>query len=275
VETPVSNSGEAANAPSCGVLRGSRCLWLVAGMIATSWFGAWALLLSPASPRPARGVALVPRVVYLPSMSDAAAPTGVTAEVRMLWSPVLFSLPTPLGFSRDALTNEMRMRPPLGPYAGFTNFLERAARTAPVIEPPPRVNLPEMAANALRAVVASEPLTPAFDLTAVSTSALFEIVLLDGLAGRKFAETRLPVRPWVGGAKPWEAVAYLELDEAGRVVHVFLESPSPSDALNARLAQVLRAWRLAEPGSASSGRVLLRNKGRAQEQAREDSEDTP
>jgi hypothetical protein len=244
-------------------------------VIATAWFGAWAVLLNPASPRAPRAAPPVPRVVYLPAESETLTPTGATAEARMLWSPVLFSLPTSLGFSRDALTNEVRMRPPLGQYGGFTNFLERTTHDAPVLEPLPSADLRQAAAGTPEVVAMPDSESPAFDLVSASTSALFQVMLLDGLAGRRFAEARLPVHPWVNGAKPWEAVAYLELDGGGRVVHAFIENPSPSETLNARLAQVLRGWRLAEPGSADSGRVVFRNKGRTPESAGPAGEGAP
>jgi len=245
----------AAPEPAALVPAGWRQLW--AAVLALAWFGGWGLLLQPAgSPAPATRVAKAPRVTYLPA--PAVQGDGATrADLRVLWSPVLFSLPTPMGFSRSAASNEATLRPPLQQALSTPVLLARPVPppAAPLI-PPPVANLagPAPAAPAV-------PAAPVFTAPPPATSAAWQVLLRGGLADAAWQAQPLPPAPADGTAADVEAGAQLEFSREGWAQHVWLDAPTASSNVNAQLVRALLQWRCAPAAAPRSGAVVLRATG--------------
>ncbi len=238
--------------------------WSLAVALAVAWHVFWGVWFqaSPA-PEPARAPA-VPEVSYLPIPDGLASGETISADVRALASPVLFSLPTPMGFSRSALTNEIGSLPPLAVPGDTVAFLERSAPTDERI-----VQMGDSLEELMRESGARFPLrvpevSALAESSAGATGETIQIEFLGGLAGRRFQRMDLPDDPRVRGDAAWEAGAFVEVDAEGRVRHVLLEKPSASAKLNGMLVRALLGWRLEKPGTPHSGRVVFRYPGPAQ-----------
>jgi hypothetical protein len=235
--------------------------WSLAVALAVAWHTFWGVWLQASPlPAPVRAPA-VPDVSYLPVPDGPASGDALSSDVRALGSPVLFSLPTPMGFSRSALTNEIGSLPPLALPGDTVAFLERAApvdeRVVQVGESLEALMRQSGTRFPLRVPEASALAAPA----AVATGETIQVEFLGGLAGCRFQRMELPDDPRVRGDAAWEAGASVDVDAEGRVRHVLLDNPSASAKLNGMLVRALMGWRLEKPGTPHSGRVVLRYPG--------------
>jgi|GEM_PF-2401105 len=236
---------------------GKRVAWtpqVWSAVLAGVWFCFWGLLLQPADPKAsAAPPAKAPRVAFLPG--PAARGGGAPhADLRALWSPVLFSLPTPMGFSRSVVSGDSALRPPLQQAQSTPVLLARPAL-------PPNAPLISVPADVLAGRAAAEPLVPetaVFARTAAVTGQAWQILLHDGLADASWQAQPLPKVPADGSAGTWEAEAQLELSREGLVQHVWLEAPTASSNVNAQLVHALLQWRCAPATNARAVHVLLR-----------------
>ncbi len=236
---------------------GERVAWwplVWSAVLAAAWFGFWGLLLQPEDRKvSAAQPAKAPRVAFLP---DPAARGGGAphADLRALWSPVLFSLPTPMGFSRAVDRGDSALRPPLLQAQSTPVLLAR-----PV--PPPDAPLIPSPAEVLAGRAAAEllvPETPVFARAAAGTGQTWQILLRNGSAGAVWQAQPLPTAPAAGSAGAWEAGAQLEVSREGVVQHVWLEAPTASSNLNAQLVHALLQWRCTPATNARAVHVLLR-----------------
>lgn len=237
-------------------------IWVGAVLLAAVWH----LILFGFSARPAtRGTAwpVVPAVTYLPLPVDNTV-TGFQRDVRAVWSPILFSLPSAVGFSHAALTNRIGFQPPLEipPAAPF--YLHRAASEFEPIA----LSAGGIATGAMTGLPRSVPAggleLPALAMPVTSTGATLQVELSGSFGGGKFVDMRVPVDVSVMKEKPWEVSAFVKMNDEGRVVHAFLETPSPLREVNALLVRTLLAWRLQKPGAVRDGRVVFRYSGAPQ-----------
>jgi hypothetical protein len=248
--------------------------WVLAAALALAWHAFWGLWLRAAPPPAPLRAPVVPEVTYAPIQAAPESGGPALADARTLWSPVLFSLPTPMGFSRSALARRIGSQPPLAVPGDTAIFLERPApsderviRVGESVEALMRESPDRFAFHV--------PDVPALTPTAVSTGETVRVELLGGLAGRRFVRMDLPDEPRVRGDTAWEAGAYLEVDGEGRVVHVLLENPSESAKLNGMLVRSMRGWRMESAGRPHSGRVTLRYPGPARLAAQPGSPGAP
>ena len=262
-EDPVASTAKRRGAACCPIHSGKpRVVWFWAVLLAIGWHGFWGWFFSPADAIPGAAPARTPQVSYMPVHADGRDGEALSADIRALWSPVLFSIPTPMGFSRSVLTNEAGVRPPLGQPMMFSNFLERGASSisaSPLVTLPPLTDMVAQAVNSLTPAGAG----PSPIDVGPATAEEVRIEFLQGLARTPPANLKLPRHPWINGDKAWEMVLYIEFDEEGIVRQVFAESPTESDTLNAAIVQA--AWKLRlEPSEGPAvGRIVIRNRGRA------------
>ena len=80
------------------------------------------LVMRPTGANALSGVAVPPETRYLAKTSDPLPAAG--GNVRTLWSPVLFSLPSEMGFSRDLLNENLRTRLTFSQLVESERFLE-------------------------------------------------------------------------------------------------------------------------------------------------------
>jgi len=239
-------------------LANPRLTWLGAILLALVWHGAWAVWLSVANPLPPAARPPAPTVSYITPGAEPAR-----AEVRQLWSPVLFALSSPAGFSRAVLDGEAAIRPPLNPPSASSNLLEHLLPLAPAAALPAGRSLRDDAAQRLAGFPDSPPPPSLFPPTTASELNPVQVEFTGGLAGAEFARLDLPDNPRARDATAWEARLWLEFDPAGGVRHVFLDPPTESAQLNLYLLHLAQNWRLRNPGGPRGGWVILRNPGAA------------
>jgi hypothetical protein len=230
----------------------SRRLWLLAAPLALGWFAFWGLLWSPAAYTPPCGAPrFPPHARFLPGRT-AAEGGEAQHDLRVMWSPVLFALPTAMGFSRTSAAGGGHARP----------RVERPS-IAPRLQPPPAATTPVavISATALPAFVTGDHLNadnvpPVFaPQPAVAPDLMVE--LLGALATLQPLEKPLPALPPELASDSWGVRAQLEVGRAGNVQHVFLDPPLASTNFNAQLLQALYRWRFAPAPTESHGAIRL------------------
>lgn len=228
-----------------------RRLWLLALPLSALWFGFWGLLWQPEAFTLSREAPLfTPHARFLPARTPADG-GEVQSDLRVMWSPVLFALPTPMGFSR-------------APAAGDGHDRPRVQRPSlePLLMPPPSQQLaavvpaPRLPALNQGALFRLDGATPVFTGMPVPTNTLV-IDKLGGLAALACLEQPLPALPAELTADSWTIAAALEVGREGRVQHVFLDTPSASPAFNEQLTRAFFGWRFAPSTAAAQGVVHL------------------
>ena len=234
--------------------------WILAAMMALVWYAFWGFWLSPIEPLSRAGISGAPSVSFLPGPGNSSA---AAADVRAMWSPGLFSLPSEVGFSRGALTNMIGGRPPLEVPGGDALYLappstvasESGFRFAPDLEDSVRealMNLPDRF---------SEPYV--FGATA-STGTGVQVTLSSGLERRRIRTMDVPQDDVLLKDKPWEVTAFVEFNEEGKVSGVFVEAKSSFEDVDALLIHALWRWQVENAKEPLSGRVTFRSPGRLQ-----------
>lgn len=203
------------------------------------------------------GLWILPWTIWpMAPRAKSAAGTKIPLQVRYVraaqgldetaWSPVVFPLPTKYGFSEkaDAQGGLREMEAVLRP-----RIADSALLPAPAEPAAPARLLPPT--NPRPGTFMLEPVEkPAYSVSRSRTDSGTGLDVSDSLALRNF---RVPALAGVTCSVPLSA--YVELDEAGRVQHVFLESSSGSKAADQAALRALRAAE-AEPGKgAVIGRV--------------------
>lgn len=228
-----------------------RRVWLLTLPLSGLWFGFWLVIWQPESfTAPSAEPHFITHARYLPvrAASDGGEPQS---DLRVMWSPVLFALPTPMGFSRapaagDGHDRPRVQRPSLDP---LLMPPPSVAKLAPVV---PASKLPELNDGKNFRL---DGATPVFAEIPAATNTL-AIELLGALAQLHSLEQPLPPLPAELAADSWAIVATLEVGREGRVQHVFLDPPSSSTNFNAELTQALYRWRFV-PAAAAQGPVHL------------------
>lgn len=238
-----------------------RLRWAAALLLALGWQISWIAWFRIRPPPPPRSAPSTPIVAYLPPGSSG--PDGAadpSEDVRATWSPALFSLPTLAGFSRTAMTNEIGMRPPVKLPGGSPVLLERAGTASgPLVAA--RAGPEDEVAARLDRLEPPPPPPAVFATSAAATGLVVRAELSGGLAGARFQPMELEVDASIPRDRAWEVKAWVEVGEDGRVKHVFLETASPFEALNALIHRTLLGWRLVAASGPCSGRITLRWNG--------------
>lgn len=213
----------------------------MAWLFAVLWFGALTLLFRTApAPAPAPRPAAVP-LVWWP------APGGETADIRSLWSPAAFALPTPAGFSHSLRRERARLVPPVEIARPAAAFMERPSPAAPG-----RPN-----AAGVRFAARAEPMEawPAAGIfpPRVSEPETARMVFPEGWESRLFSGIDLNFGAWTNAA--WSARVEMRFDANGVPVSTLLAQSSGRPELDIRLARSANGWRLLEPAAPRTGVV--------------------
>ena len=197
--------------------------------------------------RPSGGHGLVsapkpPETHYLSSGS------ALGDDARITGSPVLFSLPSRLGFSHALLHAGLRTRLTLKQRKEADAFLE--------IDPAP----PEAAPEKLM-LTAGGNSAPELPETAVQPlkkqPSAQRIHISPGLKERLVDGIVLPPELNRETATAWQVQAEVGISSRGEVLHVFLDRPLEPEALNQQVLQLLHGLRF-KPGDApAEGRIEL------------------
>jgi len=217
-----------------------------AALTVVLWGGPWVLLLPTGSAPVAARARRAPPVIRFVRASPALDGTA--------WSPVMFPLPTKIGFSGmvglkgqgQNLDGVLKPRPEEPPYLG----------RAP--EPP---GVPEGAVvlNSERTAYSPEPVEPpAYMLVHSNRVEGYQAEWYEGLRARGFEAPELARLPPPDGGGAWVALnAWIELDAQGRPAHVFVEQSSGLTNVDMAVVRALRRGQAKAGAGVAAGRARV------------------
>lgn len=184
-------------------------------------------------------------------------PDHPLTQMLEVWSPAAFALPTPVGFSRPLLTEEIRLRPPLHSPSETAMLLERRR-----VQPPAEsaVTLPEW--EQLREQIEAHPLrlpsapTPQPDAP-VTPSPVPIVHRLDGAEHRDVEHMTMTEDTTLWGTTSWSAELVLHIDPWGTVNQALVHRRAAYEPANKRLIQDAHTWRWAPADQADIVRIRL------------------
>ncbi len=199
----------------------------------------------------------VPRIERQPGSVHTPVVRYILADPDQddgLWSPLLFSVPTPYGFSRTVQMAALETRGipavpiPSPPLMQFSQALTPATGERD----------DALSESRLRAVLLPyrpAPEQPATPPTVSATTPVWRAdanLSIHGFSPPDDWTARLPATP-----APWSVTAVVEIDENGHVRHVFITEPHTDPALNAAITKILRQGRVRANEHPVSGMITM------------------
>jgi len=200
------------------------------------------MAIRPANGNGLAGAWVPPETHYRANPSGPAPAPG--SDVRTVWSPVLFSLPSKMGFSRDLLQDNLRTKLTFTQPAEAESFLEinLASRNTGVQVAPQELMLTAGESAAPR------PPSGAFQ-PLENRPASRRVYMAPELKERLVGGVVLPPELNKMGDSVWAIRADVRISKEGAVRHVFLEHPQEATQLNQSIIQTLHGLRF-KPGAA-------------------------
>jgi hypothetical protein len=189
-------------------------------------------------------------VTFLPRHGDETAAGNLNGHARILWSPILLSLPTPMGFSGGVVSDVLDVRPSLDAPTRRARYLERREYAAP----PPDFGL---RLGDLQRLVPLSVVDGGGVVFPREREAGLTVLPADGPATPELVDT-----PWPEAAHEtgdWDLTARLLFDPDGTVRAVLIEDPAGEPSVNRRAARALRRWRATPGPEGGERRILLRH----------------
>jgi hypothetical protein len=187
------------------------------------------------------GIPVPPETHYLAKPAGNLPRAG--SNIRTLWSPVLFSLPSEMGFSRDLLNENLRTRLTFSQQVESEQFLK--------VDPVLRDTGPQVVPQDLMVTAGAEP-APRLPQDSFQTldkrPAARRVYVAPELKERLVGGVVLPPALNKDVAAPWEVRADVSISKQGAVRHVFLDRPLESAPLNRQVLQLLYGLRFS-PGT--------------------------
>lgn len=191
--------------------------------------------------RPKTGRELTGMLVPPATSYRVRAPSSLSMsehDVRTIWSPVIFSLPSHMGFSRELTEQDVRTRLTFSQQMESERFL--------VVDPMAHHGATTMEPQQLM-VSAAQTSTPGLPVDIFQAlekrPAARRVNLAPELKERLLGGVVLPSELNQETASPWEVHASVSVSEQGMVEHVFLDHPLESLPLNQQLLQLLYGLR--------------------------------
>lgn len=235
--------------------------WILAVILMVLLHAFWWLWLSPATPDPAFRSRAGPGLAYL---SPELAPDLTGAWVL---SPALSALLNPAGIGDMAPAQQFGEAPDLHLPLTPLTYMERAQYLAGDV--PPLVSAQGAVSRAGEWPPPGAPgvagSRPVLESAALERLEGLRIDVRDGLSREDLAGIEVPGGFPTVDRNVWEAIAWIEFDEAGGVDHVFLETPSGDVDRDRILVRSLYRWRLAPEAETRRGRVSMSYFRRARE----------
>lgn len=191
-----------------------------------------------------------PATRYLANPSIRASAAG--GGVRTIWSPVLFSLPSKLGFSRDLIQDNLRTRLTFTQPAETESFLE--------VEPASRSDGGQIVLRELMLTAGrnAAPQLPVGTSQPMGNRPLARrVYVAPELKERLVGGVVLPPELNKEGTAPWEIRADMSISKQGIVQHVFLEHPLEAAALNQAVIHLLYGLRFASGDGPVEGSIEI------------------
>lgn len=202
------------------------------------------------------GALVPPETHYLAPPSGSVPEPGI--DIRTVWSPLLFSLPSEMGFSRDLLQEKLRTRLTFRQSDATESFLEVDLASRKVGE--------ELVSQELL-VAAGRKMAPH---PPSSASRLLEnqpaprrVYVDPELKARLVGGVVLPPELNMPVDAAWEIHADMRISKQGTVQHVFLEQPLEAASLNQAIIRLLHGLGFKSGDGPVEGRIEIYSPGAA------------
>lgn len=235
--------------------------WCLAATMVLVWFSFWDFWLSPVNPSFRMPPSTAPSVRFLAEPKSSSGAPGM--DIRTVRSPAVFSLPSDVGFSAGALTNRIGGRPPLQVPGGEALFLAPSRSAAPEAGFRFAPELDQSVRQVLTNLTDRLSDTRVFPGPAVLRTDV-QVELSAGLERRRLRVMDVPQGEALLKESPWEATAFVDFNEEGKVTAVFMEERTSFDDVNAALIRALWRWQVENAKDPFGGRVTFRSPGRPQ-----------
>ena len=236
-----------------------RVAWLLCALIVAGAFTAWWLSVDAAARRSTKQ-AVVPRLSPMVWLDNGGGNVGKAwrSDVRGYRSPLLFALPTPPGFSCEALAGpcvENFKRSPVT--ASETRPSDSDIVSVAVI---PRTTARDFAAAGDGLTMPPMDISTPEEINPPATDSVFVLVWQPD--GQRPSNRILPAgrRESLPGEPSWEVVARIDLDARGWPDHVLLDRSSASSNRNPQIIRSIYGLNFGT-NSAAHGRVTIRFEG--------------
>lgn len=226
----------------------SRCIMMALGIAALSHGLMFAFARPLYRTSSAVAVPVPPRTRYT---IETEAMDDATASGRLLNSPVLFSLPSEVGFSSGLAANDVQTRKTfIQPQLRSEQFLQIAS--------PSRGKEQALQADELMiSAAARRPIIPEQGTGVVRTFPTSRRVMLEpALRARLMGGIVLPSELNREVEQPWQVTASLSISDQGAVDHVFIEKPLVPSRLNEQVLRLLYGLRF-RPGRTATGTIEI------------------
>lgn len=196
------------------------------------------------------GSVVPPETHYLAAPASRLSTAG--GNVRMVWSPVLFSLPSKMGFSRDLMQDNLRTRLTFTQPDETESFLEveSALRSDRGTGIPKKLMITS-------GRTAAPQLPVGTSLPVGKRPSARRIYLDPELKERLVGGVVLPPELNKEKTAPWEIRADMSISKQGVVQHVFLEHPLEAATLNQAVIHLLYGLRFELGDGPVEGRIEI------------------
>ncbi len=176
-----------------------------------------------------------PRTRYFPALSGDAG--NAELEARMVRSPVVFSLPTAMGFTQELLNNDVRTKLSFLQPVKTEHFLD--------VEAGPQYSGEWLAP--VEFMISSRVNEPALPIVVMEVEpprmVATRVVLAPELKSRLVGGIVLPPELNGSAEAPWEVHASISISEQGAVRHILLDQPLESSERNQQVLRLLYSLR--------------------------------
>ena len=205
------------------------------------------------------GFALLFRVAPTPEPEHRASPVSMSwwpadnqhgvSDIRTLWTPSIFALATPAGFSHSLREERSRLLPPVQSTRPEIAFLQRTATVGALDMAVPGTRRKVPSETAIEWVKVSDnvfpPRTPEKEVP--------RMVFPEGWESRLFSGIDLNFNGWTN--RIWSARIEMQFDSSGVPRSILLTQSSGLPEVDRRLTRSATGWRLLEPTAPRMGVV--------------------
>ena len=227
--------------------------------------------IRPASGDGLAGTPVSPRTHYLANPSGPLPAHG--SDIRTVWSPVLFSLPSEMGFSRDLLREKLHTRLTFKQPPETESFLEidpalvlhgssapNGSRALSILRSEAGSTRPSLIPQELMftGMGKAAPRLPSRVLhPPENRPAPRRVYMVPELKDRLVGGVVLPPELNKKGDAAWEIHADISISRQGAVRHVFLEQPLEAAGLNEAIIHLLYGLRFKPGDGPVEGRIEI------------------
>lgn len=235
---------------------------VLAILVTIAWHAFWWAWLDVQSPlrRSPPLVRSMPQLTYL-SLGNEREQGGFYGDLRKVWSPVLFALPTSVGFSRLERSRDVNLAPSIETPNNITVSFDRSVQRA--LED--KLTSREQLKATVQKTLDTLPLASVEGRVFAASSRLVlpevRVEYSREVAAAHPHDLFIPQEPALLGQDAWSAAAYIEIGEEGSVQHVLLQKPSTSPERDAWLVRALYQWRFEAQEAKKKGTVRFNYPG--------------